>query len=627
MIRDRRSLLRFAAGIGLGAVVAEIYERLYNIPSLERRFRSEVSHWMNEYNSAKEMVEKLSQQLNVSIDEISRLSGEVNNWKNQYNAARDEVNRLGSTINTLDELEKESTAAISFYRERMEEATRRLKNTIEKYRAILGDERVSYESSSLKVLEDLKTTQEKLLKLLPYFPLIKNLDYEPSKVVNDKIYDLSVSLEVISPLNTLKEVEVMLIPVEYRYFITRYGMREEDYDKVFPKEGVRSVMIEPKKLEREMFSVDFKDLKGGREYIVRARIKDVAGNEKIVEVKTSYMRQFENMAHLDSYVVLSPYYLWYRKDFSNWKDGHKYTPLLGEYRSDDPIIMSKHIDWATAYGIDGFLVSWTGYEYGDFKYFDDNFKLFLNNPLSKDVLIAILYESPGRLRTTGNPNAPWEKDVSSPENLQTLISDFEYLSKTYFEKGNYYRINSKPIVYIYDSAACIGDVETAIDKLREHVKDSAGYELYLISDHAHPYVLPGDNKDWEERARSFDGITSWLGGYSGEGRYLGGSYEAQIEILYSKWGNWANKYHKKLFPFITPEFDNRYVRWGCPNCIPLNRSTQLFEERMNIALKHTHSPQAILVGTWNDFFESTTLEPSREYGFIYLEILKRVLEK
>jgi prefoldin subunit 5 len=627
MISDRRSLLRFAAGIGLGSVAAEIYERLYNIPELERRFRSEVTYWMNEYTAAKEMVEKLSEQLNVSKDEISKLKAEVNDWKNRYNTAKEEAERLSSVVNASDAFEKESIAALSYYRERMEEAIRRLKNTIEKYRAILGDERVSFEYSTLKVLKDLKITQEKLLKLLPYFPLIKRLDYNPSKVVNDKIYDLSVSLEVISPLNTLKEVEVMLVPVEYRYFISMYGMREEDYDKVFPKEEIRSVKIEPKKLEREMFSVDFEDLKGGREYIVKARVEDVAGSEKIVEVKTPYIRQFENVARSDSYVVLSPYYLWYRRDLSNWKDGHKYTPLLGEYRSDDPIVMSKHIDWATGHGIDGFLVSWTGYGYGDLKYFDDNFKLFLNNPLSKDVLIAILYESPGRLRTTGNPNAPWEKDVSSPENLQTLLSDFEYLAKTYFEKGNYFRINSKPVIYIYDSAAFIGDVRVAINKLREHVRGSAGFELYLISDHAHPSVLPGDNKEWEERARSFDGITSWLGGYSGEGRYLGGTYENQIRIVFSRWGKWAGENSKKLIPFITPEFDNRYVNWGCPNCIPLNRSPQLFEERINIALKHTQTPQIIFVGTWNDFFESTTLEPSREYEFTYLEILKNVLEK
>jgi hypothetical protein len=95
------------------------------------------------------------------------------------------------------------------------------------------------------------------------------------------------SIEVASPLNSLKEVEVMIIHEEYRYFITNYGMREEDYNKVFPKEEVRSVKIEPKKLEREMFSVDFKDLKGGREYIVKARVEDVAGNEKMVEVENA----------------------------------------------------------------------------------------------------------------------------------------------------------------------------------------------------------------------------------------------------------------------------------------------------------------------------------------------------
>jgi len=78
-------------------------------------------------------------------------------------------------------------------------------------------------------------------------------------------------------------------------------------------------------------------------------------------------------------------------------------PLLGEYRSDDPIVMSKHIDWATGHRIDVFAVSWTGYESGDVKYFDDNLKLLFNITLSKDINIMILYESPGRLKTTGNP--------------------------------------------------------------------------------------------------------------------------------------------------------------------------------------------------------------------------------
>jgi hypothetical protein len=44
--------------------------------------------------------------------------------------------------------------------------------------------------------------------------LIRDLSWRPSRVVNDKVYDIRVELEVISPLNALKEVEISLIPVE-----------------------------------------------------------------------------------------------------------------------------------------------------------------------------------------------------------------------------------------------------------------------------------------------------------------------------------------------------------------------------------------------------------------------------
>jgi len=319
---NRRDLFKFLAGIGLGVVAIETYERLYHIPMLEAMFRKELEYWINQYNtaregverltgqlreregeisslrsdlarskeeleylmqrysSAREEVERLSEKLKQSVDEINNLRDKASYWEAQYNTAREEVGRLNSIINKLDDLERESTSAIAYYRGRMDEAIRNLKETIERYRALLGDERVSFESSTVKILEDLKLTQEKLQKVLPYFPLILKFYWKPTKVINDKIYDINIGFEVASPLNSLREVEVMLIPVEYRYFITKYGMREEDYNKVFPKEEVRSIKIKPRNLEREMFSVDLEDLKGGREYIVKARVEDVAGNKK-----------------------------------------------------------------------------------------------------------------------------------------------------------------------------------------------------------------------------------------------------------------------------------------------------------------------------------------------------------
>jgi plasmid maintenance system antidote protein VapI len=641
---NRRDLFKFLAGIGLGAVAIETYERLYHIPMLETMFRKELEYWINQYNTAREEVERLtgqlreregeisslrsdltrskeelehliqqynttkeeanrlSEMLKQSVEEINNLREKVGYWEARYNTAREEVGRLNSIINKLDELERESTSAIEYYRGRMDEAIRKLKEIIERYRVLLGDERVSFESSTVKILEDLKLTQEKLQKVLPYFPLILDFGWKPIRVINDKIYDINISFEVISPLNSLKEVEVILIPVEYRYFITKYGMREEDYHRVFPKEEIRNVKIEPRKLEREMFSVDFEDLKGGREYIVKARVKDVAGSEKIVEVKTPYIRQFENIAKTDDILVIVPYYLWYRPDLSNWKDGHKYTSLLGEYRSDDSIVHSKHIDWATGYGIDVFLVSWDGYNSNkDIQYFNNNLKLLFRNELSKDIKIAILYEGL-KFKTTGNPQKPWERDISDPHNLEILLSDFKYLADNYFNDENYFRIEGKPVVYIYGSATYI-NTKDALEKLQEIMREKIGKEVFLISDHVTPHFFPGQKPEWEREARSFEGTTSWLGGYSPSGEYLGGSYEVQIDKMYSEWFKWTLENKKLHMPSTTPEFDNRYVKWGNPTSIPLERSPENFRKRLEIILKYTNYPRVISLGTWNDFLK------------------------
>ena len=503
------------------------------------------------------------------------------------------------------------------------------------YASLPQDKRNSKEVSDLlnQILLDNKVDElEKNLfddKFVnPTLPSIDNLNWTPVRENLDKIYDINVTFIARDDKTPISYAELHFIPVEYYYMIQKYGMRPEDYSKVFPPDKERDFILTPvdgkfDSLE-ESFSVPIKDIVGGREYKIVALVRDLAGNNKTMEVKTPYIRQFENIAKTDNITVIVPYYLWYRRNLSNWRDGHKYMPLLGEYRSDDPIVMSKHIDWATGHGIDVFAVSWTGYESGDVKYFDDNLKLLFNITLSKDINIMILYESPGRLKTTGNPSAPWEKDLSDEENLKTLLEDFKYLSRNYFNKENYFRIDGHPVVYIYDSAAFIGDVAGAIEKLRNVVRKE-GYDIFLISDHVHPYVLPGSNLIWEERAKQFDGITSWLGGYSGEGNYLGGSYETQLQILYSEWGKWAKENSKKLIPFTTPEFDNRYVNWGNPNSIPLERSPEKFETRLRIILSYTDNPKIIMLGTFNDFFESTTLEPAREYGFEYLSLLKEIL--
>jgi len=54
-------------------------------------------------------------------------------------------------------------------------------------------------------------------------------------VVNDKIYDLRVEIEAEDNNIPIANATLKFIPVEYEYFITKYGMKPEDYPKAFPQ--------------------------------------------------------------------------------------------------------------------------------------------------------------------------------------------------------------------------------------------------------------------------------------------------------------------------------------------------------------------------------------------------------
>ena len=50
----------------------------------------------------------------------------------------------------------------------------------------------------------------------------------------DKIYDIEVGFSAKDDRTPIAYAELCFTPVEYHYMIQRYGMRPEDYPKVFP---------------------------------------------------------------------------------------------------------------------------------------------------------------------------------------------------------------------------------------------------------------------------------------------------------------------------------------------------------------------------------------------------------
>ena len=371
-------------------------------------------------------------------------------------------------------------------------------------------------------------------------PQVLDFNWTPTKVIWDKVYDIKVSFKVSYPPDEISSVKLIFKPENYSYFITEYGMRREDYYKVFPNdsrvyelEPVDGVLDEP----MEEFEVNITNITGGAEYWIIIQIQTKNGRTIEYKTKTPYIRQYENFGrqlYEKGIIVGTPYYLWYREDLSNWHDyGHKYTPLIGTYKSSDPTVISKHIDWATGYGVNLFLVSWSGYEEGDLKFFDENLQLMFNLEISKDIYIAILYESVGRL--ISRP-APVYISFNDEENVDILTNDLEYLAKTYFSKENYLHMEGRPVIYLYGSKGYTGDLESALRKIRNAIINEHGTDLFMISDHAHPLADINDPV-WINRLKQFDGVTVWLGGYLPDGKYVGGSYNDQLKSNYFKWYN------------------------------------------------------------------------------------------
>jgi hypothetical protein len=193
-------------------------------------------------------------------------------------------------------------------------------------------------------------------------PSIDNLSWVPARENLDKIYDINVTFIAKDDKTPIAYAELRFIPVEYYYMIEKYGMRAEDYPKVFPPDKERVFVLTPvdgkfDSLE-ERFSVPIKDIVGGREYRIVALVRDSAGNERIVEVKTPYVRQFENLGKelYDKGIIVGASYM-SEYNLGPWNGiNPDDLPLLGRYDHSDEIVQWKHIDWAGYAGINVFFI-------------------------------------------------------------------------------------------------------------------------------------------------------------------------------------------------------------------------------------------------------------------------------
>ena len=85
---------------------------------------------------------------------------------------------------------------------------------------------------------------------------------------------------------------------------------------------------------------------------------------------------------------------------------------------------------------------------------------------------------------------------------------------------------------------------------------------------------------------------------------------------------------KPYFPHVSVGWDNnpRYVRFG--GWVTKNNTPENFEKALRIAKEyadnHPEQPPLITINSWNEWTETSYLEPDDLYGYGYLEAVKKV---
>jgi hypothetical protein len=275
--------------------------------------------------------------------------------------------------------------------------------------------------------------------------------------------------------------------------------------------------------------------------------------------------------------VLAYYYIWFNPQ--TWSHGKSDYPLLGRYSSDNVRVLRQHVIWAKKAGIDGFIVSWK-----HTPALDARLRKLIAIADRLDFKLGIIYQGLDYYRR--------------PLQVSRVAYDLEYFARA-FGTDPAFQLYSKPLVVWSGTWKFTpAEIERVAAPLRSRLlmlaseKSLAGYDRLKG-------LVDGDAYYWS----SVDPTT-----YPGYPSKL----VKMSAAVHADHGLW-------IAP-AAPGFDARLV--GGHIVVPRRNGATLRQE-LNGA--EASSPDAIGLISWNEFSESSAVEPSKKYGKTYLHVLADAL--
>jgi len=271
--------------------------------------------------------------------------------------------------------------------------------------------------------------------------------------------------------------------------------------------------------------------------------------------------------------MLAYYYIWF--DPPSWDRAKTDYPLLGRYSSDDVNVVRQHIKWAKEAGIDGFIVSWKGTERLNRRL--DQLVEIANDEQFK---LAIIYEG---LDFDRNPIP-----------VEQVDSDLNYFVQNYVDNPAFDLFAEPMVIWSGTWKYSIDEIKSVTETKRDNLfvlaseKNVEGYQRLSKLVDGDAYYWSSVNPD--SHSNYLDKLT------------------AMGEAIHKNNGLW-------IAP-AAPGFDARLVGG---TSIAERKEGQTLKTELSTALQSL--PDAIGLISWNEFSENSHIEPSQNFGNLYLQLL------
>ena len=323
--------------------------------------------------------------------------------------------------------------------------------------------------------------------------------------------------------------------------------------------------------------------------------------------------------------------------------GHAWDrhPLWGYINEADPAVMEMEIDQAASHGVNVFIFDW---------YWLDG-RPWMETTLTDGFLKARNRDKMKFYLMWANHNVgnDWDTRISGHQEGNIIYrggvnrQEFEKICKRnidlFFKQPNYYKIDGKPVFMIYEVTTFIegiGGVEAARDALawfRQEVKDAGFPDLELqftMWDSQFNYsgvdeakVNAGRPREDFIRDLGFNSMTHYQFCHF---IWMDDDYQTILNRAYEEWDKLDAEFTIPYYPHVSIGWDNS-PRFG-ESAVVKENTPERFEAALRRAKEWVDARPGlhplITINSWNEWTETSYLQPDDVYGYGYLDAVKNV---